>query len=567
MTLPYQYTPYIWPMLATAVFVSLLGAYAWRRRSVPGALPLAIVLLFGALWAVGAALVLAAVDVPTKIFWYKSIVAVCMMPIVIARFCFVLEYAGLGRLLTHRNLVLLSMPSLLVLVLVPTNDSHHWMWLDIVFDGTVRPLLGVGSFILTGFGYLLFLVNFIILVRLFLRSPRQRWPVALIICAMFSTHTFYALDILNLDPFAPLDPSVLSMNISFAMYGLALFRFHIFDPVPAARKTVIEQMREGMLVLDTAQKIVDLNPAAESILRLPAARVRGRDAAEILSACAGVSAGTAQSEISLPEGRRDGVGTGSALRHYELSLSPLKDRNDVLLGHLLLLHDVTEQRRAQAQLVEQQRVVATLQERERLARELHDSAGQVLGYVSLQAQAIRQWVHEGQAAAAEAELTRLADVAQGAHEDIRESILSLKAGAAHEWSFLATLQQHLDSFSAHFGIRTELTLPPGLEERAFEPGVGVQLLRVIQEALTNARKHGRARCVQVAFEFQASQARILVADDGRGFDPGQLSTGAGDHLGLAFMRERMAHVGGGLTIHSRPGAGTQVVLQFPIRDE
>src|SRR5512137_1175981 len=102
MSGPYTYTPYIWPMLASGAFMSVLVIYTWRRRSVPGALPLAITMLIGALWAAGAALELAAVDASTKIFWFNSIVAVCMMPLVIARFCFVLEYAGLSRWLTRR---------------------------------------------------------------------------------------------------------------------------------------------------------------------------------------------------------------------------------------------------------------------------------------------------------------------------------------------------------------------------------------------------------------------------------------------------------------------------------
>jgi signal transduction histidine kinase len=265
----------------------------------------------------------------------------------------------------------------------------------------------------------------------------------------------------------------------------------------------------------------------------------------------------AQSEIS--------VGTGSAAQYYALHLSPLKDRRGLALGHLILLHDVTEPKRAQAQILEQQRVVATLQERERLARELHDSVGQVLGYVSMQTQAIRKWVHDGETGLAEEQLARLADTARDAHADIRESIHSLKAGPAQEWSFLAALQQQIASFRDHYGIDAELTIPAGLElGQVLQPGDEVQLLRVIQEAMTNARKHGRAADVRVSFERQDDQVRIFVADDGRGFDLEQLSSGADDHFGLAFMRERMAQVGGRLTIHSRPGAGTQVVLQVPV---
>jgi PAS domain S-box-containing protein len=368
----------------------------------------------------------------------------------------------------------------------------------------------------------------------------------------------------NINPFAPMDFVILTMNFSALVYVIALFGFRIFDPIPMARRTVIEQMQEGMLVLDMERRIVDLNPTAEKILGSPAARIKGQTIGQVFHEqfadpmTTPAHRDASQSEVTLT--------IADTTRIYSVLLSLLNDARGFALGYLILLHDVTEQKRTQARLLEQQRMVATLEERERLARELHDSVGQVLGYVSMQAQAVRKWVHDGEAAVAEAELTRLADVAQEAHAVIRESILSLKTGSAPEWSFLAALKQYFDAFRDHYGIHTELTIPPGLGEQAFEPGVGVQLLRVIQEALTNARKHGRAHRVQVTFERRDSQARIVVADDGCGFDPDRLSASAGDHWGLAFMRERMARIGGSLTIHSQPGAGTQAVLLVPIRD-
>ncbi len=560
MNWPYQYTAYLWPMLASAVFMAVLGFYAWRRRSVPGALPFAIMTALWSLLAMNAALELAAVDIPTRIFWAKF-QFFWAGPTMVAGLCFVLEYARLGRFLTRRNLILLFIFLLLGSLLILTNDTHHWIWGDFSHDdGVIYPLRGGGYWLLAALGYLLAFLNLPILIWLFICSPQHRWPVALILCGQIVVRATLLLDAANANPVAPLNPTILASNFLAMVYAIALFGFRMFDPIPMARKTVIEQMREGMLVLDTSRKIVDLNPAAEKLLGLPAARVRGRDVAEILPAPAAQSAlsddgGIAQTEVSL------------GARVYDLLLSPLKDWDGQMLGHLLLLHDVTEQKRAQAQLLEQQRALAALQERERVARELHDSVGQVLGYVSMQAQAIGKWVRDGETTAVEAQLARLANVAQDAHDDIRESIFSLKAGPAQEWSFLAALKQYLNAFRDHYGIGVELKIPSGMGEQTFEPCVGVQLLRVIQEAMTNARKHGRAHCLQVAFELQGDQARIVIADDGRGFDPDPLSTSAGDHLGLTFMRERMAQIGGRLTIQSRPGAGTQVILQVPIRDE
>ena len=560
MTWQYQYTPHIWPMLVPAAFTAALMIYVWHRRSVPGARPLAIAMLFLLPWTVSAALELAAVDAPTQVFWSKF-QAVWQLPANTAILCFVLEYANLGRWLNRRTLALLAIPPLLDLLLIFTNDAHHWRWLGFPFDGYVRPAYGSGTWVLLGYNYVLAALQGIVLLWLFVRSRQHRWPAGLILISRLVMLFAYRLDVTGRNPFAPMDLVTLTLTLTAAMYTLALLGFHMFDLIPVARGTVIEQIREGMLVLDTQRRVVDLNPAAEKIFGVPAARARGRKAIEILSAYPDLYApldewGTAQSEIS--------IGTGRAARYYALHLSPLTDRRGFPLGYLILLRDVTEQKRAQAQLLEQQRVVATLQERERLARELHDSAGQVLGYVSYQVEAARKLLDDGQVAVANAQLARLAGIAQDAHADVREYILNLRTGPSAQRPFFSALRHYLDGFTHNYNIQAELVLGAGLDEGAFEPEAQAQLFRVIQEALSNARKHADARRVQVRFETEDSLARIFIQDDGRGFDPAQPASGGRSRFGLQFMRERAEQLGGCLRVQSAPGEGTRVVVEVPI---
>jgi len=134
MTGSYRYTPAIWPSAFTVLLLVTLSAYAWRRRSVPGALVFAIDCLIAAPWAAGSVMELAAVDVECKIFWFKF-QGVWQLPAATAITCFVLEYAKPGRWLTRRNLALLSIPCLLALGLALTNDLHHLLWRGFVYDG------------------------------------------------------------------------------------------------------------------------------------------------------------------------------------------------------------------------------------------------------------------------------------------------------------------------------------------------------------------------------------------------------------------------------------------------
>lgn len=205
----------------------------------------------------------------------------------------------------------------------------------------------------------------------------------------------------------------------------------------------------------------------------------------------------------------------------------------------------------------------TLRERERISRELHDGIGQTLGYVGLQAEAALKWVRGGNMDKAESILRRLTNVAREAHADVRESILNLKADALTGWSFIPTLRTYLEKYQANFGIRIRLEISDDIAEDAFEPAAGVQLMRIVQEALSNSRRHGGARNVEVSVGINETHAHVIITDDGKGFDGSRAVDADGVHFGLAFMRERMQQIGGALTIDSQPGAGTVLTLGVP----
>ena len=462
-------THYFWSSFISIIALIFLAIYSCRRRSVPGALPFAVGCALMVLWGTGAILELTAATVSAKIFWYKFQL-VWILPALTAIMCFVLEYADPGRWLTRRNLILLSIPPLLILVSVLSNDPYQFLWRGLTLNESFQPLRGRAYWPILIYAYCLGLINIIIFTWLFIRSPRHRWPVVLILSGQIAARALFLLDTAITSQFDLMRTFSLYLVFPFAMYAIALFRFHIFDPVPFARQAALEQMHEGMLVFDPLWLVASLNPAAERLLGIPAKRARGHPMSELLPDFPDLGAildraGNAQSELHLQ--------IGQDFRHFAIDLLPLKDHRDVIIGRLLLLHDTTEQKKAQALLLEQQRVVATLQERERLARELHDSLGQVLGYVSLQAQAIYKWVRDGNTVTAEAQLARLVKVAQEAHNDLRESILSLKTGPAEQWSFLTALRNYLATYQDQYGIHTELSLMPGMSEGTIDPDTGV----------------------------------------------------------------------------------------------
>ena len=107
-------------------------------------------------------------------------------------------------------------------------------------------------------------------------------------------------------------------------------------------------------------------------------------------------------------------------------------------------------------------------------------------------------------------------------------------------------------------------MPPELKDGCFEPAAAVQLLRIIQEALSNVRKHSHAAHVRVSLAARDGAAEVTIADDGRGFTPGPSGSNG---FGLRFMAERAAQVGGTCRVSSASGQGTRVVVWIPLRKE
>jgi len=259
------------------------------------------------------------------------------------------------------------------------------------------------------------------------------------------------------------------------------------------------------------------------------------------------------------------LGSDKAVRWYTPVCLPLHDFRGLHIGYLLMLDDVTAARQTQAQIVEQQRALAALHEREHLARELHDTIGQVLGYAGLQVAAVSQLLEDGRLNTAAVQLARLTDVLQEAHADVRQQILNLRTTPTPRQPFFVAVQHYLEGYTANYAIGAHLAVDAMLAAATLPPETEIQLFRILQEALSNARKHGRAQRVEVTFAAEDAVLRMCVTDDGCGFVSGGADMDDG-HLGLRFMRERAQEVGGRLSVASTPGAGTCVAVEVPRKE-
>ncbi len=554
MAWDYQYNPAIWPSVFTIAILTLVSVYTWHRHSLPGALWLVFYCLFGQLSLTAKIIEYLAVDIDLKVYWF-TIEYPWWIPGTTALTCFILEYAWPKRWVTPWTLVGFSIVPVLTVALLLTNDLHHLLFTGLGFIGDVVPLYGAFGWFFLIYNMGLRVVSIIALVLLCDHSPQHRWPAVMILLA----ETLVGVLVI-MDPF--IEESVVfyvpEKAIPAIACAVALFTFRIFDPIPLARQTAIEQMQAGMLVLDLQGRVMSLNPAAERIINAPANQVRGKQVSGLLPGYpVKCLADSNENEIEL------GIGEGTTIRYYMLSKSLLKDFRGLEVGCLLLFQDMTEQKRAQVQMLAQQRTRAALEERGELARELHDSIGQALATAQLQAETASELIGMGKIAMAQNTLSRLVEATQSAQIEIRQYLLGTKTLLTPEQNVFAALHQYIQQFSFFFGPPTDLVIPQEMMEQRLELQAGAQLMRIVQEALTNVRKHARARSARVMFTSANDRIQVCIEDNGVGFDVDQLLKADDQRFGLTSMRDRAESVGGSFTLYSQPGCGTRVMVELP----
>ena len=203
---------------------------------------------------------------------------------------------------------------------------------------------------------------------------------------------------------------------------------------------------------------------------------------------------------------------------------------------------------------------AIVEERERIARELHDGIAQVLGYVNTKAVAVRLMLQQGKIGAAEQHLLQLEEAARGVSVDVRDAILGLRVAGGVDADLPAALREYVARFNLLSDLPVQLELVANCEG-VLHPEVVLHLLRIVQEALSNIRKHAHAESVWVILDCQPEQILLEIRDDGCGFEVQKQMDS--QQFGLATMQERAKSIQAVLTVVSAPGEGARILLQMP----
>ena len=205
--------------------------------------------------------------------------------------------------------------------------------------------------------------------------------------------------------------------------------------------------------------------------------------------------------------------------------------------------------------------LAIAQERVRIAHEMHDGLAQVLGYVNTKVQAATAYLNRGKVDEAKQQLQELAVSAREAYTDVRESIVGLRALPEEGRTMADALTEFIERWKEQSGVIAVVNVDPALKLRA---AVELQLIRIVQESLTNVRKHAKASRVWVDIKRDGETLRACVKDDGVGFLRTAPKRGEFPRFGLTTMHERAESIGGALMIDSAPDQGTTVNFEMPL---
>ncbi len=561
----YQYIPYIWPLLISGIISFTLGVFSLlRRRSSKGTISFAISMFIVTLWAIPNALEMSAIDLGTKLFWANvQYIAYCYSPVVLLVLC--MQFTGSEKSAGSRKLLLLLLIPSIILLLVWTDGYHGLIRYDIQLDSrgpfpVIMKEYGIAFYVHALYSHILnFTTLFLLFRAAYRRKTIYRKQVIALLTGVGLIVVPNLLYILKLSP--------LKYDITPAFFGPAglimfwnIFRYKMFDLVPLAWATVIETMETAIIVLDLQDRVIETNPALKKWFGIEREQILHKQTQNIGSSYPELAEalnkkGIPQTEFSIQ--------TEAGLNTYEILFTPLINHKGVLLGRLAAIYEITEKKKNQQEYIKQQWRQAIIEEKERSSRDMHDNLGQVLGFINLQAQAIRHEYSLQHNDELLKQIDRLVSATKEAHKEVREYINDARGYVYLENGFIAGLNNIMASFQNSTGIQVISRLPEDCVSDEIDPNIRINILNIIREGLNNVRKHSQASQVSIMLDRGIDQFIVVIEDNGIGFDNNDKKNNQ-MKFGLNIMKERASEIGARLNIKSAMGAGCRIELLIPM---
>lgn len=359
-------------LLFTAALISIAIVIAtWtQRRTVSGGYAFTLMMLALIFWSLTYAIHWTQAYRPSEFFWLDTTyLGVVLVPL--GFLAFSLEYTHRQHWLTNRTVALLTIEPVVTLLLLWTDNYH-----GLFFGG--KRISGMSA-ILTGgpwfwfhilYSYTLIAIGFYLIVRAFLHAPRlYRGQASMLLIGSLIPWAGSAIGLANLSPFPNLDLTPIAFTFTGIAFTIALFYYGLLDIVPVARDTLVENMSDGMLVLDAQRRVVDINPAALQLIGWGNQSPIGQPSTTVLAAWPHLVARLQH----LEEGQEEILVAEEPPLYFDLRITRLQGRDGNFAGHLIVLRDITDRKGAEIALVQANKVLqARLVEIEELQTKLRE---------------------------------------------------------------------------------------------------------------------------------------------------------------------------------------------------
>ncbi|MEW5869203.1 MAG: histidine kinase N-terminal 7TM domain-containing protein [Chloroflexota bacterium] len=345
-----EYSIYILPLLASGAISAWVAWYALsHRRATAGALMLGILALSITEWTLGYMLEIAGADLPTKLFWGKvQYIGIATAPLM--WLLFALYYSNPSWRLTPRNLLFLIAIPLVTIALIFTNEAHHLIWTENHINNagafsTLGVSYGPWFWVHSAFSYLALLAGAVLILRSIGRAQNlyREQAVALLV-AVVAPWVGNVLYLSGLSPIAHLDPTPFAFTITTVAVAWGILGFRLIDLLPLARDTVVEEMQDGMIILDQDGRIADANPAALRLIGSSATQTIGQSVATVFGPWPQIVERFKDTKEGLEE---VSIGEGPDKRWYELHISALADKRQHLIGRVITIRKITDRKQAE----------------------------------------------------------------------------------------------------------------------------------------------------------------------------------------------------------------------------
>ena len=245
----------------------------------------------------------------------------------------------------------------------------------------------------------------------------------------------------------------------------------------------------------------------------------------------------------------------SLLNSTSVALKLMQGSADKLIG---TIEQVNRKNQLELWIVETQEA-----ERRKIARELHDGPAQSLASMLIRLDLIMRMIPED-AIQVRHELQNLKTIGAESLTDVRSIMYDLKPTLMHEQGLASTLQEYFNEYEAKYDFLIDYVVFG--QQRQLDLALEVGLFRLVQEAITNVRKHAGVNKALVKLEDRGSMLTLVIKDEGCGFDPNEIGKQR-ESYGIMGMKERVQLFGGELQILSRPEEGTQIIIKVPLEGE